>query len=201
MPNDLYEKSVKNILEKAINRLIDDFICNPYKHRCEHSIHCELYNMLSAEEALQGLHPFKDDENHEWKTGLIHKEWPELERRDGHRRRGNSDLTILDPNDILKRKRTEFTEGRIPPKFVVELGLNYNLDHLKLDDEKLNNSKIEYGYLVHLWQPHRTILGNEVKDQKNWCKGRKYVALGVFKERTILVKHLEDKEVKEKYPK
>ena len=54
-------ETVKKILETAIDSLVDNFAREPYIHRCEHSIHCELYNMLIVHRALQGLIPLKND--------------------------------------------------------------------------------------------------------------------------------------------
>ena len=43
----------------------------------------------------------------------------------------------------------DFDEGRIPPPIAVEMGLNYGNGHLASDAEKLLNSQVRHGYLVH----------------------------------------------------
>ncbi len=138
--------TVKEILETAIDSLIDNFIKEPYIHRCEHSIHCELYTMLSVHRVLQGLYCLREENR---KTTIIHKEWPEKIPRPKHRR-GNFDLAILNPEIMSSHSISDFCKGRIPPAFVVEMGLNYKLDHLVGDAAKLKNSKCKHGYLVHL---------------------------------------------------
>lgn len=115
--------TVKEILEIAIDSLVDNFTREPYIHRCEHSIHCELYTMLFIHRALQGVYPFKGNGNQN--TALIHKEWPEtIAMPDKQGRRGNFDIAILDPVDIPKHTVTDFINGHIHPAFVVEMGLN-----------------------------------------------------------------------------
>jgi len=141
--------TVKEILETAIDSLVDNFTHQPYIHRCEHSIHCELYTMLTVHRALQGLYPFKGDENRS--TTLIRKEWPETTARpEKNGRRGNFDMAILDPYDVPQHTVSDFSAGRIRPAFVIEMGLNYGLNHLASDEGKLTNSGCRHGYLVHL---------------------------------------------------
>ncbi len=184
--------TVKKILETAIDSLIDNFAREPYIHRCEHSIHCELYNMLIVHRALQGLIPLKDEGR---RTTLIHKEWPETTPRPEKKgRRGNFDLVILDPKEISKYTVKEFSEGRIPPAFVVEMGLNYDLEHLQNDDEKLENSECKDGYLIHLWQPYKGIKKEDEDKLRDWIKIEKKskhgVAAVVFFKEGAMVKHL-----------
>jgi hypothetical protein len=213
----LYE-TVKKILETAIDSLIDNFAREPYLHRCEHSIHCELYNMLIVHRALQGLYPLKNGTATEKKslqgrsTTLIHKEWPEtIYRPEKKGIRGNFDLAILDPEKIPEYEVKDFTIGVIPPTFVVEMGLNYWIDHLKNDDYKLTNSKCENGYLIHLQQPHKGIKKKDEDELRDWidaepgvtCTGRlpktvenksnhKVAAVVFFKEGPM-IKHLNEK--------
>ncbi len=188
----MYDNStVKEILETAIDSLIDNFSREPYIHRCEHSIHCELYTMLTVHRALQGIYPLKSSDNRG--TTLIHKEWPETNvRPEKSGRRGNFDLAILDPKDIPKHTVEDFTKGFIRPAFVVEMGLNYGLAHLSSDDAKLANSGCDHGYLVHLWQPHKGIRPGNLRSLVDWCEGKTHVADAVFAGNTILVKHLEE---------
>lgn len=184
-------ETVKRILETAIDSLVDNFAREPYIHRCEHSIHCELYNMLGVHRALQGLYPLREGEKH--KTTLIHKEWPETTPRPVKKgRRGNFDLVILDPKEIQNRSVEDFTDGRIRPAFVVEMGLNYGLDHLINDDQKLANSECKNGYLVHLWQPHKGITDANLTNLKDFLKGNYRVAAVVFVKGVPMIKHLSD---------
>jgi len=164
----MYEPiTVKLLLEAAIDSLIDNFIAEPYLHRVEHSMHCELYSMLSVHRSLQGIYPIGNSLK---KTGLIHKEWPEkIVRKEKKERRGNFDLAILNPENILKADIETFTSGRIEPDFAIEMGLNYNLDHLTNDAYKLKNSGIiKYGYLIHLLQPSKGITSSKLQELISW---------------------------------
>jgi len=194
----MYDKStVKQLLESAIDSLIDNFIREPYLHRVEHSMHCELYSMLSVHRSLQGVHPIGSTS---WNTGLIHKEWPEQKaREDKNGRRGNFDLAILSPESLRRADLYEFTEGRIEPDFAVEMGLNYNLDHLINDDRKLCNSGYtESGYLVHLWQPSRGITAKNLQDLITWSANHNcQLAAAVFDGERIFCKHLLDRALKD----
>lgn len=184
-------KTVKEILETAIDSLVDNFAREPYIHRCEHSIHCELYSMLTVHRALQGLYSLKGPGGR--RTTLIHKEWPETHARPEKGRRGNFDLAILDPEGIPGHTVEDFTAGRIRPGFVVEMGLNYPLDHLTDDDLKLQTSGCGDGYLVHLWQPHKGISADDVGKLREWLPtAESSVAAVVFTQTGTLIKHLKD---------
>lgn len=186
-------RTAKQILETAIDGLVDSFAREPYIHRCEHSIHCELYAMLTVHRALQGLYQFKDTEGR--CTTLVHKEWPETQaREDKQGRRGNFDIAILAPAEILRHTTKDFTSGHIRPAFVVEMGLNYGLDHLRQDDAKLSNSRCcDAGYLVHLWQPHKGIADADVARLRDWLPcAKSHVAAVVFTASGPLIKHLKE---------
>ena len=115
-------------------------------HRVEHSLHCDLFSRLSFGENLnQRL--FLNGELMQ----LIHKEWPEFRPRpDKNNRRGNFDLVILSPNSLKESNIWDFINGRIEAPIVIEMGLNYTINHLEQDLLKLNNSNIYRGYLIHL---------------------------------------------------
>jgi len=165
--------TVKIILESSIRSLIDNFAKQPYIHRCEHSIHCELYNMLMGHRGLQGVYHLSENE-HQYATALIHKEWPEtVARPEKNNRRGNFDIVILSPASIAKSSIEDFTKGLIKPDFVIEIGLNYKLNHLSQDDLKLVNSECDYGCLIHLWQPHKGIKNSELENLKAWLPNAK----------------------------
>jgi hypothetical protein len=149
--------------------------------------------MLVVHRALDGLYPLNKEGR---RTTLIHKEWPETKPRpEKNGRRGNFDLVILDPAEILNSTVKEFTEGRITPAFVVEMGLNYPLDHLQDDDNKLVNSGFnKHGYLVHLWQPHKGITKKDIEKLMGWIpEAKNMVASVMFFHGEVMVKHLSDK--------
>jgi len=215
-------EGVKQILETSIDSLVDNFIKEPYIHRCEHSLHCELYTMLTSHRALQGLYPIG---NSPYKASLVHKEWPEPLRRKGKRGRGKVDLAILNREDLMDpvaasrksgllpqrvrpfKEIEVFTRGFLMPAFIVELGLNYKVaTHLRPDHDKLLNSGYSKGgkdrgaYLVHLWQPHRGIKDKKVvwKDLNAFISTSNVeVAIVVFTASHIWVKHLSDKVITE----
>jgi len=200
--------TAKEILETAIDSLVRNFCEQPYIHRCEHSLHCELYSMLTVHRAFQGLYSIRGTD---YKTALVHKEWPETEARpDKSGRRGNFDIAILNPetlHDEAKGKKSgeptrsisDFYEGRFKPAYVVEIGLNYYTSHLEADFEKLKNSGFKSNaYLVHLWQPHRGIREKELNELDVFMKKCELnLAVAVFTAKdTILLKSLSDKEAK-----
>lgn len=189
-------KTVKQLLEAAIDSLINNFISEPYLHRVEHSIHCELYSMLSVHRSLQGIYSIGDSS---WKTGLIHKEWPEKTRRPERTKRGNFDLAILNPNNILQSTIETFSSGKIDPDFVIEMGLNYRLNHLVDDKDKFSNSGLAHnGYLVHLWQPCRGITSNDLAELIRWSSNTKAnLAAAVYDGNRIYRKHLADSKLTE----
>jgi len=86
----------------------------------------------------------------------VQKEWPEtIPRPERGNRRGNFDLIVLGPttrsNETLNPK--DFKQGLIEPGVVIEIGLDYGLDHLKEDHSKMTNSKVRRGYLIHFARP------------------------------------------------
>ena len=130
----------------SINHLIRDFIQYPYLHRVEHSIHCELYRILTSYRLFMTSIPVE-----RWSTQPVHKEWPEwITRPEKGNRRGNFDLCVFAPVDFKGSLLKDFREGWVKPSIVIELGLDYGHNHLKGDANKLVNSNIEKGYLIHL---------------------------------------------------
>jgi|GEM_PF-3839280 len=150
---DLARNSASSWLEEAvnhvdisINHLIREFIQYPYLHRVEHSIHCELYRILMSNRLFMTNIPVERRS-----TQPVQKEWPEWTTRpEKGNRRGNFDLCVFSPKDFKGSVLKDFREGRIKPPIVIELGLDYGHDHLKGDANKLVNSNIEKGYLIHL---------------------------------------------------
>lgn len=141
-----WEQEAKLATERCIDQFVADFMEFPYLHRVEHSIHCELFKMLSSRESLGQRYPMG-----RWTSQPIHKEWPEyVPRPEKGTRRGNFDLCILAPERFKSCAFNDFREGRIRPSIVIEIGLDYDLEHLQQDAAKLRNSGIENSYLVHL---------------------------------------------------
>lgn len=138
----------RRLTELSIDELLLEFLDMPYLHRVEHSVHTRLC-------AILGGHPHFD--RHLSLAGglsltqAIHKEWPEtIPRPEKNNRRGNFDIAILSPARISRANAEEFCSGRIIAPIVIEMGLNYDEGHLAGDVEKLLNSKVEFGYVVHL---------------------------------------------------
>lgn len=124
--------------------------------------------MLMGHRGLQGVYSLSENDR-QYATTLIHKEWPEtVVRPEKNNIRGNFDIAILSPDSIAKSSPEDFAKGLIKPDFVIEIGLNYGLDHLSQDDSKLVNSECDNGYLIHLWQPHKGIKNSELENLKAW---------------------------------
>lgn len=144
LPPTPWEEEAQVAVEWAIDQLVDEFVESPYLHRCEHSLHCRLYELLMTRPELNEVIGFG-----RWRTQSVHKEWPEYRPRPGKRGRGNFDLAILSPDSIQIATLDSFLNGRIRPSFAIELGLDYGLDHLTGDIAKFRNSAIRGSYLVH----------------------------------------------------
>src|SRR5439155_9673589 len=57
---------------------------------------------------------------------------------------------VLSPRLLSGASLGSFLQGRIPGSIVIEMGLDYDFHHLSADCNKLVNSRVEYGYLIHL---------------------------------------------------
>lgn len=60
------------------------------------------------------------------------------------------DLAILAPRQLAHASFDQFTYGPIDAPIVIELGPNYTDRHFIEDLEKLQNSKVDHAYLVHV---------------------------------------------------
>lgn len=141
-----WELNARMAIEQSIDQFILEFIEFPYLHRVEHSIHCELFQVLAGRKIFSRTYPMG-----RWLTQPIHKEWPEyIPRPENGNRRGNFDISVLAPERLRSCSFTDFREGRIQPSIVIEIGLDYDIDHLSADADKLKNSGIEDSYLIHL---------------------------------------------------
>ncbi|MBW7899724.1 hypothetical protein B188_28370 [Candidatus Brocadiaceae bacterium B188] len=148
-PDDaVWIERAMRITEVCIDELVREFLELPYLHRVEHSIHTRLYAILSTQPHFDRHFSLAGGK---MLTQPIHKEWPEtIPRPEKGNRRGNFDLAILSPNRLRECSLRDFSTGRIVPPIVIEMGLNYGEGHLALDAEKLLNSRVQHGYLVHL---------------------------------------------------
>jgi len=145
-PHSSWERSAVLVVEESIDQFILEFIQFPYLHRVEHSIHCELFKILTARKIFSRTYPMG-----RWLTQPVHKEWPEvLPRPEKGNRRGNFDLSVIAPERLKSCSFTDFREGRVRPSILIEVGLDYDLGHLTNDAAKLKNSGIPDSYLLHL---------------------------------------------------
>jgi hypothetical protein len=142
-----WEQSAKLAVEKSIDQFILEFIEFPYLHRVEHSVHCELFRILTSHKMFSRTYPMG-----RWESQTVHKEWPEfLPRPENGSRRGNFDIAILSPDHLRAATFADFRQGRIEPIVAIEVGLDYSLrNHLQPDVAKLKNSGIGNSYLIHL---------------------------------------------------
>ena len=63
-------------------------------------------------------------------TQLVHQEWPETVGRGGNRR-GNLDIAVLSPRLLNGCPSVKvFREGSLQDPIVIEVGLDYNAEHL-----------------------------------------------------------------------
>ncbi len=135
-------------VESSIDKLVDGFIYKKWHHRVEHSLHCELFGLLKEFPILRTTISGKN-----FSTQLVHKEWPEPKPRPNHNRRGNFDLAILQPHDCTEDVH-HFRYGKLPVAVAIEVGLNYELEHLLGDVHKLRHSDIPACYLIHFATEH-----------------------------------------------
>jgi hypothetical protein len=146
-------------VEQSIDHLVEEFLRHPYLHRCEHSVHIRLCELLKSHELLAAQVPLGFNGE---VTQLIHKEWPETLSRNGKPKRGNFDVAVLPPRLLASCHSMEvFQNGRLPAPIVVEVGLNYSSRHFHDDAMKLLNSKPQHGYLVHLVRDRRRDVSTE----------------------------------------
>lgn len=138
----------------AVNNVVNDLImefCNrPFRHRTEHTLHCELYERLrQIPEIRNGRIALEGDRD----TDIVHKEWPESGVRPDKKGRGNFDVAILTPRTAPVEEEC-FRRGYIKPYFAFELGLDYSADHLLNDILKLQYHAIPRSYAIHCARSH-----------------------------------------------
>jgi hypothetical protein len=148
---DPWVASAVKAVEASITKFADEFRVHPFAHRVEHSLHVRLVRLLSERDELRGWYPLREGG---FKSQLIHKEWPETygeKLEDGtSKRRGSFDIAIVTPGQLRQASIDQFRLGRIAAPIVIELGLGYWDKHLCADHKKLEDSKVQHGYLVHL---------------------------------------------------
>lgn len=148
-PNgDVWVAEAATKVERAITRLVDEFVEFPYLHRVEHSLHVRLAELVTAELGGERRESLRTGEI----TQLVHKEWPETVARttaDVDHSRGLFDLVVLAPSQIEQASLDQFRSGRIDPPIAIEVGLNYGLAHLRQDIDKLLNSSVPAPFIVH----------------------------------------------------
>ncbi len=148
-PSDPWWPTTTSIIEREIDTLIDGFMRDPFLHRVEHSVHMQLYAALAAHPELAQHHRIGSTSR---MTQLVHKEWPETEidEASGSHRRGAYDLVVLAPRQLETATLHHIRTGRLAAGIVIEMGMNYGIEHLQQDYDKLMANKIRAGYLVHL---------------------------------------------------
>lgn len=181
--DDPWLPNAKDLVEQSIDRLLQEFLECPYLHRREHSIHAQLFWIMMTHRELAVRVPLGDDLA---VTQLVHKEWPESVGRGGNRR-GSFDLVVLSPKLLRGCPSIEaFINGHLLAPIVIEIGLDYDAEHLAGDAKKLINSKPKFGYLVHLVreQPREAaaeqiLLGIDakfgIKTAYGWRSGRETI--------------------------
>lgn len=133
-------------VEAALDGLVEDFLCRPFTHRVEHSLHVQLSQYLADRVLPGGPHPIGDTG---YTTQLIRKEWPETRPPPGKKGRGSLDIAVLMPSQLAAiQSIDQFVNGRVEASIVIELGLGYQARHLLDDEQKLIDSEVQHGYLA-----------------------------------------------------
>ena len=150
-PDVQWGGSQKAEIEKAVNHLVDCYLSDPYRHRVEHSLHCDLFQLL---EEIPAIREARIAVTERFNTRLVHKEWPETQVRTQKTGRGNFDLAVLTPVSGGEPVGSDrFLGGHIQPYAAFELGLDYDRDHFLGDVTKLRHSRIDAGYVIHFARP------------------------------------------------
>jgi hypothetical protein len=148
--DDAWLVSARAAVDRAITRLVDEFMEDPYLHRVEHSLHTLLHSLLKQEPVLAVVVPLGTSPH---RTQLVHKEWPEttaVQGLTGKVVRGNFDIGVLSPAQVSSATLKQFRAGRIAAPLAIEVGLDYGANHLQQDADKLLHSKVSVPYLLHL---------------------------------------------------
>jgi hypothetical protein len=147
-----HNTSIESEVERALDSFIDEFIRFPYLHRAEHSIHAQLFHIMMKSPGNLSKHFIMGSGE---TTQLIHKEWPWPDKG-SKPKRATFDFAILTPEYIKNgcKSLEDFCEGHTCPPIIIEIGLDYDIKHLKKDNKKLEGflkSGHQFkGYLIHL---------------------------------------------------
>ena len=131
--------------EMAMGYLLDEFLDDPYLHRTEQSLQSRLFGLLADQWIFSKTFRLGSTE---WRTQLLHTEWPETIPDDGAGR-GSFDIALLAPQQLENATLTHFRQGRIDPPIVIEIGVDYGYAHLMKDHKKLLQSEVVAPYLIH----------------------------------------------------
>jgi hypothetical protein len=71
--DEVWVPKILSHVKSAINELVELFLHNPYLHRVEHSLHCELYGLLVKSGELAQT----QDYGNNIRPRRVQKEWPE----------------------------------------------------------------------------------------------------------------------------
>lgn len=137
------------VVEQSVEDLLQSFLRQPFAHRVEHSLHVDLYHSIRTAALLAQDVRIGDSE---FSTRLVHKEWPSSEPfsvRGVRERRQSYDIAVLDPRDVARGTLSDLIEGRFRSPIALELGLDYSLDHLQGDLDKLQHNSVMHPYVVH----------------------------------------------------
>lgn len=182
-------------VEFYINKIVGEFLESPYIHRVEHSMHVNLISalMLDPDGHFSGRHQIGNTGE---VTQLIHKEWPETKVREEKAGRGNFDIAILSPMVLQHcHQLPHFAQGWLPAPIVIEMGLNYSLEHYEQDRSKLINSKVYRGYLVHLLREYPDDVREQASVECDEHHPQIQTAFGRIRARQRQIKLLSDREV------
>ena len=133
-----------DVLSGCANEFVEQFKRDPFRHRVEHSVHCDLFRIL--DDALSDV---RIKLSNGLTTGLVHKEWPEPRLYKDRTRRGSIDLAVLPPTED-EIDIEIFKAGRIKPVAGFELSLNYGMQHFDKDIKTLENAMLDHSYVIHL---------------------------------------------------
>ncbi len=148
--DDAWVLTARAAVDRAITKLAEQFLEDPYLHRVEHSLHTALHSHLKQETELTDVVQLASTGH---RTQLVHKEWPETIAEQGSNgmvKKGNFDIGILSPAQVSSAMLKQFRAGRIDAPLAIEVGLDYGVKHLKQDAAKLLHREVPVPYLLHL---------------------------------------------------
>ncbi len=114
---------LKGAVNLCVDKLVQEFVENPYSFYTESTMHCYLYELLDRAGMNQRL-----PTNAGYGMRQLQKEYPPI-RPETKGRRGHYDLVVFDPESIGAVDQWNHRHGREPigPAVAVEMGLNKGL--------------------------------------------------------------------------